>query len=204
MTWFLVSRYQKTKIDITLPGGAAIQMQGSKTQKGLLENIDSLFQNEAVAEITTNYLSKVYKIYKVTDGRFINALTNLCRENDKDTKSFSECLSNNDVLKSLRRKASNREPPFQYESIHVDIGFPPVQPPHGSVFACNTSRFRGKKIEISSSEPSFDSRIERKVIPKYNCTKKPFPDIQLSKADGKTLFGPSLNKYEKGFVTILD
>ena len=185
--------------EISIPGGTTVKLKGGG-KKSIIENIEALFSDGKISQVVINYIADNKKIYKVTDHRNIDAFAQLC-EADNPIK-FSSCLRGNPVLMELRRRSAKRLPPFQYETVLVDIGF--AESKDEFVTACKNGSFeQGSLVEISS--PDFSKKIERVVRGYYNCTRKPYPDIQLNTKDRKEIFGDIWHENKKqGYVTIIE
>ena len=167
----------------------------------MLENFKYLTSNKDIFNIFLGFLKREKKVYHAIDEQLADYLSELCRDDDNYTE-FSNCLDKYKILRTLREKAEKRQSPFQYEAIEVDIGFPRPEPREGKVFACKNSLFQGHRIEILNK--TLGIRIEREVAGYYTCTRKPYPDIQLSQKDGKELFGEINTPYKSGYAIKLD
>ena len=180
---------------------AKVKLKSINDEKSLLEHFKNLIENEDIFNLLLDFLRREKNVYNATDRQLVEYLSELCHDDENYIK-FSNCLNEYEILRTLRGRAEKRQSPFQYEAIKVDIGFPHPEPNEGKVFACKNSPFQGHRIEILSK--NLARRIEREVAGYYTCTRKPYPDIQLSQKDGQELFGNIDTPYKSGYAIKLD
>ncbi len=153
---------------------------------------NSMYYDIAQKAILFLFSPKGVASYPLPEGRGLTATLD---------KNLSRCFDKYPIIRKLRTRAFSRKGPFQYEAVKAQIGFSDKEPKEGKAFACKHRGFFGTKIQISNLDNS--KNIEREVTGYYLCPRRPFPDIQLNKSDGKHLFN-RLSKYQEGYVTRLD
>ncbi|TNE62509.1 MAG: hypothetical protein EP344_05005 [Bacteroidetes bacterium] len=108
-----------------------------------------------------------------------------------------------EVCENIRKLFDDKAGPFAYQLDSVAIGFPGGIP-EGVAYVPNHSKYRGKRVEITSRQ--YNTQIVVNCIPNYPCTGAlgRCPDMQISHKDAFKLFPvPALPKTQDALAVII-
>ena len=196
-------------VEVTFPGGSALRLDASQPEIAHDQLLEEIFADTFMRVGLMGWLADK-DIFSFGDARLVEALNErLCgsipeEPLDQKIKASQDCAEV-PVAAALRQLVDQRQVPFHYVGISVQVGIPARedQPEFGRAHACEDSEFRGKRVELTN--PSTSKRIEVQVSGTYLCTGfNEFPDIQLGSEDAQELFPGSFQKFQEAIAVVLN
>ncbi len=202
---FLYPHAKSIEVSIGEGKYVKIEMQDGKTEYADL--INELFQNEASRMALSNELKIHYDMYHIDDVDLAQRLSELLPTSTEDDV-VARCVEMNNiieehpVIKALREKSKEYQPPFQFVGKKVKIGVPAQShfwPNPGLVNVPFESQYVGRIIELRNKIDS------RKLILRGRAAfaKTDNVDMQLNRKQAVFLFDRIIHTTTEGVAFIL-
>ena len=198
-------------VEVTFPGGSALRLDASQPEIAHDQLLEEIFADTFMRDGLMGWLVDK-DIFSFKDARLVEALNErLCgsipeEPLDQKIKASQDCAAL-PVAAALRQLVDQRQVPFHYVGISVQVGIPARedQPGLGRAHACDDSEFRGKRVELTN--PRTSNQIEVQVSGTYRCTGfqiNMFPNIQLGSEDAQELFPGPFQKFQEAIAVALN